>query len=322
MRQDCLRAGALALVGLVWGISAAMGQMTDIGIAGPEGPLRGTYLAPEGAKAAAVIVPGSGPTDRDGNNPLGVSAAPYRLLAEALAERGIASVRIDKRGMFGSAGAIPDANAVTIADYAADVRAWAGELRARSGLQCVFLLGHSEGALVASVAAGQSEGVCGLVLVSGMGRNMADVLSAQIEAAVPQPAIRDEVLGVLDELRAERRVNAADMPLAAQPLFPPQVQGFVMDVMTYDLPALLRAYAGPVLVVHGDADIQVTAEDAERLSSARPGIGLKRLSGVNHVLKEASADDRAENIATYADPDLPLAPGVADAIAGFMLERR
>ena len=55
-----------------------------------------------------LILPGSGPTDRDGNNPMGITAAPYRMLAEALATKGVSSVRIDKRGLFGSKAAIPD----------------------------------------------------------------------------------------------------------------------------------------------------------------------------------------------------------------------
>ncbi len=63
-----------------------------------------------------LIIAGSGPTDRNGNSPLGVNAAPYRLLAEGLAAEGIGSVRIDKRGLFGSLTAVRDANAVTIAD--------------------------------------------------------------------------------------------------------------------------------------------------------------------------------------------------------------
>ena len=88
---------------------------TAVEAPGPNGPLKGTMLAPAGKPQATIlIVPGSGPTDRDGNGPLGLKAAPYKLLAEGLAGRGIATVRIDKRGMFGSAGAIPDANAVTI----------------------------------------------------------------------------------------------------------------------------------------------------------------------------------------------------------------
>src|ERR1700760_2169899 len=76
---------------------------------GPLGPLKGTLLAPQpGGGPVVLIIPGSGPTDRDGNSPAGVLAATYRLLAEGLAGHGIASVRIDKRGMFGSAAAVAD----------------------------------------------------------------------------------------------------------------------------------------------------------------------------------------------------------------------
>ena len=122
---------------------------------GPHGPLKGTMLAPAGTpRATILIVPGSGPTDRDGNNPMGVKAAPYKLMAEGLAARGIATVRIDKRGMFASAAAIPDANAVTVPDYATDVHQWAKAIRARTGAHCLWVLGHSEGALIALAAAG------------------------------------------------------------------------------------------------------------------------------------------------------------------------
>jgi hypothetical protein len=89
---------------------------------GPLGPLQGTMLAPaSGAAPMMLVIPGSGPTDRNGNNPLGVRASTYRLLAEGLAAQGIGTVRIDKRGMFGSRAAVADANAVTIDDYVSDV---------------------------------------------------------------------------------------------------------------------------------------------------------------------------------------------------------
>src|SRR5437764_4345122 len=74
---------------------------------GPLAPLKGSLVMPAaGPSATILIIPGSGPTDRDGNSPLGISAAPYRLLAQGLATKGVASVRIDKRGMFESRAAV------------------------------------------------------------------------------------------------------------------------------------------------------------------------------------------------------------------------
>ncbi len=117
------------LLALALTASPALAQ-TPIEAPGPNGPLAGTLLGEGKGHPVVLIIPGSGPTDRDGNSPLGIAAAPYRLLAEALAAQGIATARIDKRGMFGSKAAISDANAVTIADYAADVHAWAKVIRA------------------------------------------------------------------------------------------------------------------------------------------------------------------------------------------------
>lgn len=73
------------------------------------------------------------------------TASPYRLLAEALAKRGVSTLRADKRGMFGSKSAIADPDAVTLVDYAADAHSWADALHKRSHSRCVWLLGHSEG---------------------------------------------------------------------------------------------------------------------------------------------------------------------------------
>lgn len=144
---------------------------------GPDAPLSGTLREALGErKAAALIIPGSGPTDRDGNNPLIGNAATYRLLAEGLSEQGIASVRIDKRGMFGSRAAVPDPNAVTVPDYVSDVASWVSAIRTGTGVSCVWLIGHSEGGLVALASADNVEGVCGLVLLATGGRPFGEVI--------------------------------------------------------------------------------------------------------------------------------------------------
>jgi pimeloyl-ACP methyl ester carboxylesterase len=286
---------------------------------GPAGVLRGTLLTPEDAGAGGVVlsIPGSRPTDRDGNNTMGIRAASYRLLAEALAEQGVSSVRIDKRGMFESAAEGIDPNNIVIADYAADVAAWTATIRQRTGARCVWLAGHSEGALVALAAAQSDANVCGLVLIAGPGRRLADVLREQLVSNPANAPLLADAERIISALEAGQRVPASEIPAPLQPLFREQVQGFVISLFSYDPAELVRSYSGPVLVMQGTTDLQVTMADAEALAGARAGVELARLESVNHVLKTAPAE-RDANLATYSSAHLPLAPGVAERIAAFI----
>jgi pimeloyl-ACP methyl ester carboxylesterase len=285
---------------------------------GPSGPLKGTMVSPAATAPVVLIIPGSGPTDRDGNNPMGVKASTYRLLAEGLAKQGIASVRIDKRGMFGSAAAVPDANAVTIEDYAADVRAWVASIRERTGRKCVWVAGHSEGGLVALASARSAPDICGLILISAPGRRMGDVMRAQLRANPANAPVLDDALSAIAKLEAGQTVDVSSFHPALQNLFAPQVQKFLISLFSHDPAELIRRENRPVLILQGEDDLQVGAEDARRLAAARPSAKLILLPKVNHTLKEVPADDRAANMAAYADPSLPLAAGVAEAIAEFV----
>ena len=287
--------------------------------AGPTGPLKGSLLAP-GSKPVAVvlIVPGSGPTDRDGNSPAGIKASTYRLLAEGLASRGVTTLRIDKRGMFASAAATPDANAVTIADYVEDVRSWVSVLRNETHTPCVWLLGHSEGGLVAMVAARDQAGVCGLILVAAAGRPMGEVLREQLKANPANGPLLDPAMSAIDALEQGRRVDTETMHPALQGLFEPAVQGFLISAYSYDPRRLVAGISKPVLVLQGQRDIQVGEADARLIQQAEPRAKLVLLPNVNHVLKSVTSHDLRANLATYADPGLPLASGVVDAIAAFL----
>jgi uncharacterized protein len=289
---------------------------------GPLGPLKGTMLSPGSDRVAMMlIIPGSGPTDRDGNNPLGVKASTYKLLAEALAERGIGTVRIDKRGMFASAAAVADGNAVTIDDYVADVRAWIGVIREKTGASCVWLLGHSEGGLVALAAVQKLADICGLILVSTAGRPLGEVLRTQLRANPANGPILPQAMAAIASLEAGKRVDVAGMHPALMPLFAPQVQGFLINAFSYDPGKLIAAVVKPVLLVQGRRDMQVGVDDAERLKAAAPKAELVLLPDVNHVLKTVASENPRANAATYTDPSLPLAPGVAEAIAAFVAAR-
>jgi len=242
---------------------AATPAGVEVTVAGPQGALAGTLLDPGKDAPAILMIPGSGPTDRDGNNPLGVKGGVYRQLAEALAAKKVATLRIDKRGMFGSKAAIADANAVTIAAYAADAHAWVDMLRAKTGRSCVWLLGHSEGSLVALKAAQDPKGICGVILVSGAGRPYGEVIRAQLRANPANAPLLAPGEAAIDQLEAGKRVDGATLPAPLQPLFRDNVQGFLIEAFSYDPAKLAGAIKLPVLILQGDKDLQVAVTDAE-----------------------------------------------------------
>ncbi|MDO1558242.1 alpha/beta fold hydrolase [Brevundimonas sp. 2R-24] len=279
--------------------------------------LKGTSAGAADTRAYAVIIPGSGPTNRDGDSPLGIRAATYRLLAEALAAQGIGTLRYDKRGVGGSAAAAVREEDLTWDVSVNDALAWIDWQRAQTRRPCVWVIGHSEGAQIALSAARRApDKVCGLVLISGAGRPAVELLREQF-ASVPEPAQTQ-----LNELMAEL---AADRPVECPPAFAtlcrPSVQPYMRSWLALDPAADVAQLEVPILVVQGTTDLQTSVADAQRLTAAREGIELRLFEGVNHVLKVAPAE-RTANLATYSNPDLPLAPGLAEAVGEFILRAR
>lgn len=279
------------------------------------GALHGTLIDKRHKDPVVLVVPGSGPTDRDGNNPMGMKTDSYKLLAEALIEEDIASVRIDKRGMFGSAGT-GDPNITSPQAYVDDIHAWIDAIKAERESKCVFLLGHSEGALMVSLAAEGRDDVCGLILVSGMGRTFGAVLREQLTSNPANAPVLDQALHALDELEAGRSVDVSEMHPALLPLFAPNVQPYMKALINIDPVEALRRANKKTLIVQGTRDIQVSVEDARLLDKA-PKTKLRLIENMNHILKEAPAD-RAGNIATYANPSLPLATDFVGQIEEFI----
>jgi uncharacterized protein len=185
-------------------------------------------------------------------------------------------------------------------------------------MSCVWLLGHSEGGLVALAAAQRLPDICGLILVSTAGRPLGEVLRTQLRANPANAPILPQALAAIDALEAGKRVDVSGMHPALMPLFAPQVQGFLINMFSYDPAKLIAAVTKPVAIVQGRRDMQVGVDDAQRLKDAAPKAALVLLPDVNHVLKAVASDDPRANAATYADPSLPLASGVVEAIAQFV----
>ena len=290
----------------------------DLTASGPQGDLSGTLIKPADGKPLVLILPGSGPTDRDGNNPAGVTAAPYRLLAEALAQDGIGTLRIDKRGMFGSSGAVANPNDVTIADYAADVESWIASAKAATGVECVWVMGHSEGGLSALKSANSSNDICGIMLVASVGRPAGEILREQLQSNPENAPILESALTAISTLESGQKVDVTGMHPALMGLFNPAVQGFLIDLMAQKPAEMIAEVEVPILIVAGGKDIQTPVTDGKVLSEANSDAEFVVLDDMNHILKSFDGDDRASNIATYGNAELPIHPGLVEAITTFL----
>ena len=296
-----LPARALELVG--W-------ETRQVSIGKGDGTLHGAYVEPADNLEffdAVLILSGSGPTDRDGNQ-RGMQNDSLKLLAEALGYRGIATLRVDKRGVAASAKAAGREEDLRFETYIEDASAWLDFLKAQPRVRRVFVLGHSEGALIGAVVA-QRRDVAGLVSLAGAGEKAADILRRQLAANPPALALAEPTLKKLEAGELD-----PDAPPALGMLFRPSVQPYLISWFKYDPRVEIALVPGKVAIVQGTHDIQVLVADAEKLRAARPDAAYTLIEGMNHILKDAPAE-RAGNIATYNDPDLALSAGLIDAVA-------
>jgi len=280
--------------------------------------LAATLTVPRGVTGrvpVAVIVAGSGPTDRNGNSVMGIRPNSYAQLAWRLAERGIATLRYDKRGMPGTQGTF-DIRTMTLEDFAGDARAAAESLARDSRFSRVVLIGHSEGASLALLAARQGAPIAGVVHVSGLGRPLTAVMREQLSRQFDSTTLARYDTAMRHYLQGEQ---PADVPPQLAMLFVPVNQTFMRSLAAFDAPAAIRAVRQPVLIVQGETDLQATVADAERLHAARPEARLILIPATNHVLKHVADTTLAGQMGTYQNPSVPIVADVVAAIADWIL---
>ncbi|MGE8098942.1 alpha/beta hydrolase [Pseudomonas fluorescens] len=296
-------------------VQAAVVLQRPISLDTGTGELFGSMLLPKSDSPVPVvlIISGSGPTDRNGNNPEGGNNDSLKRLAWVLAKHNIASVRYDKRGVAASLAATPDERNLTLEAYVADAVAWGQKLKSDPRMGPLILLGHSEGALVATLAAPQVDAAA-VISVSGSARPVDQVLRQQLSNRMP-PDLLLRSNELLDSLKAGHVDEHVPTPL--QVIFRPSVQPYLISLFRQAPAAAFAKLKMPALIIQGSNDMQVGVGDARMLKAAKPDAQLALIEGMNHVMRIVPNDIKRQ-LASYKDPQLPLAVELGTQILSFI----
>ncbi len=297
--------------------------------------LSGTLTLPEGNGPfpAVILMGGSGKTTRD--EPF-FGHRPFLVLADSLTRRGFAVLRYDKRGSGSSTG---DYATATTADFADDAQEGVDFLKGRPDIdgQRLGLIGHSEGALVASLVAAKYKSAAFLVLLGAQGQRGGEIIPEQVgledkaegmataEVARQIRVQKEMIRLVRSEPNSQATAAIRDLLMSAgsseaaanrrAALMTSAWGRFFID---YDPVDALRKIACPVLVIDGDKDLQVPARDNLKIIkaalSADRDVQITEMPNVNHALQTA----RTGSFIEYAENEETIAPVVLDLIGDWV----
>jgi pimeloyl-ACP methyl ester carboxylesterase len=300
--------GALAAFGLFGLTVSASGQEAKIRVGAIDAVLT---VPPEVERPpVALLIAGSGSTDHDGNGPE-IKPATLRKLSEQLAARKIATLRYDKRGAGGWKPEFGRPEDFRFKDYVDDAAALVDYLRGSGKFSRVVLVGHSEGGLVAILAARRVP-VDRLVLLATAARRQGDLVKAQLEKTLA-PDVLDPIEKAIDAIMAGQIVDPPPRGLSISP----QMQPGIASAFTEDPIDPLKQIGQPTMIVGGGRDRQVARLDFIALSAASPVAKTLWLPEMNHVLVDVTDD--ADDLKSYDDAERPLDGALIDSVAAFIL---
>jgi pimeloyl-ACP methyl ester carboxylesterase len=272
----------------------------------------GTLTTPDVTKKypVALIISGSGPTDRDGNNPK-MKNNSLKMLAEALAKNGIASLRFDKRGIGESKAAAGPESSLVFENYTEDVKSWINLLKQDKRFSKLIIIGHSEGSLIGMIAGAKADK---FISIAGSGESADKLLKNQISSK-SNKQVEEMTFPIIDSLKSGNKVKKVDPMLNS--LFRPSVQPYLISWFKYDPSVEIKKLNVPVLIIQGNKDLQVAVKDAENLAQANKNSELVIIDKMNHIMKIIDGDQQ-ENFASYSNETLPVSEEMIKKIVSFI----
>ena len=275
--------------------------------------LNGTLYTPlkqNNATKLVILIAGSGPTNRDGNQ-IGLTNNSLKLLAESLVNNGIAVFSYDKRIFAQMASGKLDEASLTFDNFIDDAKAVILYFKNQKKYHSITVAGHSEGALIGMVAANGNADA--YISIAGAGRPIDEVLLEQIGKQAP--FLKEEVEKNLASLKNGNTFELKNQMLAS--LFRASVQPYMISWIKYHPQNEIKKLQIPSLLINGDKDIQVSVQDAQLLQQAQPNAQLHIIPNMNHIFKVIQGDD-TENKASYTNPELPICVELTSIITTFI----
>ena len=272
----------------------------------------GTLIIPETAEKLplAIIIGGSGPTDRNGNQQM-MENNSLKFLAEGLFENNIATFRYDKRIVKQMRKRTIDEKNIRFGDFIDDAVAVLNYFKNDKRFSKIYIIGHSQGSLIGMVAA--QNGADGFVSIAGAGQEIDDVIIDQLSKQAP--GLVDNARTSFDDLRANGVAYNYSPGLAS--IFRKEIQPFIYTWMQFDPKAEIAKLQIPVLIINGDKDIQVQISEAELLKNAKPDAEYIIIPSMNHIFKKIEGND-LENSKSYNIYNLPVMPELINSISDFI----
>lgn len=259
-----------------------------------------------------IIIPGSGPTDRDGNSQFSPSKSNVFLhLADSLAKKGISSYRYDKIGVGKSTFNIEEKD-FRFEDNTEVVLQIISQMKKNLKVNNIFIMGHSEGSLIGMLTCQKSD-VKGYISLAGPAKNACDILKDQMAANLTG-TLQTEAIENLDSLGKGLEVKKFNIMLAS--LMRKSIQPYIISWFKYTPSDELAKLKCPVLIIQGGRDLQVPKAEGDKLTTVKGDYLF--YPKMNHVTKSVG-ESREENLAAYSDPDFPYAENFIDNLSNWIL---
>lgn len=257
----------------------------------------------------AIIIAGSGPTDRNGNQNFLKNNA-LKKLAENLTNKGISTFRYDKRIVKQIRKGDVDKD-LMFDDFVSDATDVINYFKEKETYSKIYVIGHSQGSLVGMLAA--KENADGFISLAGAGQNIGDVIVDQVTKMAPK--LGEEAQKVVDKLK--KGETTTEYPQALSSVFSIDIQPFMINWMQYNPTEIISELKIPVLIVNGTKDLQVSEEEAQLLKDANEDAELKIIENMNHVLFNIEGDD-LENSKSYNEAFRPISTELIESIVEFI----